>query len=90
MRNKIIILDNNDITRKALTNILCQEYNIVEVQSRDHALVVLKQSETEIAAILIDMFLSQNDGFAFLKFLQENSWDTQIPVIAVCSSSSGT
>lgn len=88
MRNKIIILDNNDITRKALTNILCQEYNIVEVQSRDHALVVLKQSETEIAAILIDMFLSQNDGFAFLKSLQENSWDTQIPVIAVCTSSS--
>lgn len=88
MRNKIIILDKNDLNRAALANILCYEYTIVEAINGFHALKLLKQSESEIAAILIDMLISQDDGFALLKSIQRESLHTKIPILVVCSTSS--
>ena len=88
MRNKIIIVDVNDFNRAVLTRILCNEYTIVGAINGLHALEVLKQSEEEIAAILIDMLSSQNDGFSLLKSIQQNSLHTKIPIIVVCSADS--
>lgn len=88
MRNKIIIVDQNDLNRSALNRILCQDYTVTETTSASYAFTLLKQSEDEIAAILIDMLTSPNDGFALLKSIQENSWHAKIPVLVVCDGSS--
>lgn len=55
MRNKIIIVDKNDLVRAALVHILCDEYMILEATGSSLALDLLSQSENEIAAILIDI-----------------------------------
>lgn len=88
MRNKIIIVDKNDLNRTALARILCTEYIIVETTSASDAFTLLKQSENEIAAILIDMITSQNDGFALLKSIKESPWHAKIPVLVICGASS--
>ena len=86
MRNKIIILDNNDTNRSALNNILCSDYLIFETQNASEALALLDQSEDEIAAILIDMLTSEDDGFELLGEMKNHSWNTKIPVLVVCDS----
>lgn len=88
MHNKIIIVDTNDLNRTALTRILCGEYTIMETSSASDAFTLLKQSENEIAAILIDMLTSQNDGFALLKSIQQCSQPAKIPVLVICGPSS--
>ena len=86
MRNKIIIVDVNDLNRSALCNILCNDYTMIETKNAADSFVQLKESEDEIAAVLIDMLTSEDDGFELLKAMQENSWNTKIPVLVVCDS----
>ena len=88
MRNKIMIVDKNDINRSALNHILCTDYTILETQSASESFSLLQQSEHEIAAILIDMLTSENDGLELLQAMQENSWIKKIPVLVVCDSAS--
>lgn len=88
MRDKILIVDKNDSNRNALNRILNTDYTILETQSAADSLALLRQSENEIAAVLIDMLTSQNDGFELLKAMQENSWSKKIPVLVICNSSS--
>lgn len=90
MRNKIMIVDKNDINRSALNHILCTDYTILETQSASESFSLLQQSEHEIAAILIDMLTSENDGLELLQAMQENSWIKKIPVLVVCDSASIT
>ena len=70
MRDKIIILDTNDLNRSALCNILCNHYTMIEAKSATDSFVQLKEAENEIAAVLIDMLTSENDGFQLLKAMQ--------------------
>ena len=86
MRDKIMILDINDVNRSTLNNILCVDYTIIETKNAADSFVRLKESENEIAAVLIDMLTSEDDGFLLLKEMQENSWNTKIPVLVVCDS----
>lgn len=88
MRNKIIIVDKNDLVRAALVHILCDEYMILEASGSSLALDLLSQSENEIAAILIDIVTSQDDGFTLLKSINESTWHTKIPVLVVCGAPS--
>ena len=86
MRDKIMILDVNDVNRSTLNNILCAQYTIIETKNASDSFVRLKESENEIAAVLIDMLTSEDDGFVLLKSMKENSWNTKIPVLVVCDS----
>lgn len=88
MRNKILIVDEHDLNRAALSRILCGEYTITEAVNSTDALEQIKNSENEIAAVLIDMLISNNNGFALLKSIQENEFNNKIPVIVVCSAGS--
>ena len=86
MRDKIMIVDTNDLNRSSLNNILCTDYTILETKNAADSFVCLKESEDEIAAILIDMLTSESDGFELLKAMQENSWNKKIAVLVVCDS----
>lgn len=86
MRDKIIILDINDLNRSALCNILCSKYTIIETKNAQDSIEQLNESADEIAAVLIDMLTSENDGFALLKAMNDNSWNTKIPMLVVCDS----
>ena len=87
MHNKIIILDKNDTNRSALNTILKPDYLIFETQNASETLSLLEKSKAEIAAILIDMLTSENDGFELLKEMKDHAWNTKIPVLVVCDSS---
>lgn len=88
MRNQIIILDKNDINRSALKNILCTEYTISETNSVTECFALLKEAGQEIAAILIDMLTSEQDGLDLLKVMKENAWNKKIAILVVCDSAS--
>lgn len=86
MHNKIIILDKNDTNRSALNTILKPDYLIFETQNASETLSLLEKSEAGIAAIVIDMLTSENDGFELLKEMKDHAWNNKIPVLVVCDS----
>lgn len=86
MRDKILILDTNDINRSALSKILCSDYTIIETKNAAESFVRLRESENELAAVLIDMLTSEEDGYELLKAMQDNSWNKNIPILVVCDS----
>ncbi|MDD7641291.1 MAG: HD domain-containing protein [bacterium] len=86
MRDKIMILDTNDLNRSTLGNILCSDYVIIETKNAAESFIRLKESENELAAVLIDMLTSEEDGYQLLKAMQENSWNKNIPILVVCDS----
>lgn len=86
MRDKIMILDTNDLNRSTLGNILCSDYVIIETKNAAESFTRLKESENELAAVLIDMLTSEEDGYQLLKAMQENSWNKNIPILVVCDS----
>lgn len=67
MRDKIMILDTNDLNRSTLGNILCSDYVIIETKNAAESFTRLKESENELAAVLIDMLTSEEDGYQLLR-----------------------
>lgn len=79
-RQKILIADDDRISRRILNRILCGEYDIVEAVNGDDAIEKLLTDSENIAAILLDLIMPQKSGYEVLHFMQEHDL-VNIPVI---------
>lgn len=77
----ILIVDDSEIDRSILKNILEPVFKTVEATNGYEALTMLENSSTraEIDGILLDISMPILDGFTVLKMIRDNGWD--IPVI---------
>ena len=74
MRDKILIVDDVEINREILAEILREEYEILMAESGSQALDILEKLHEEIAAILLDLVMPEMDGFAVLEELNQKPW----------------
>lgn len=88
MRDKILIIDENEGVRTEVTTILCDEYEILEAADINEAVVNIGLYGNQIAVILIDIVISYSNGFSFLKLIQEGELKERVPVIVMCNDSS--
>jgi diguanylate cyclase (GGDEF)-like protein len=77
----ILIVDDNKINRKVLSNILKENYRLIEAVNGQEALEILEDRKGEIAAIFLDLTMPIMDGFEFLKKRQKDKELLSIPVI---------
>lgn len=85
MRDKILIVDDVDINRELLAEILEDEYGILMAENGRQAMEVLEQSNEEIAVIMLDMIMPEMDGFAVLRELDKKPWSKNIAIIIISS-----
>lgn len=83
MRNTILIVDDVDINRDILSEILKPEYDILMAENGLEALEVLEKNKDKIAVMLLDLMMPKLDGFGVLEQLKKKSWDKQIAVIII-------
>ena len=88
MRQNILIVDDSEMNRAILSEILGGDYNILEAANGKECLAMLDQYDTGIALILLDIVMPVMDGFEVLAAMNRNHWIEDIPVIMISSEDS--
>ena len=85
MRDKILIVDDVEINRELLSEILSSEYEILMAENGKQAMKVLEARHEEIAVLMLDLVMPEMDGFAVLRELDLRPWSKNIGIIIISS-----
>ena len=86
-KQKILIVDDSELNRAILADMLGDEYEIVEAENGLQGVGLLQQRGAEISLVLLDIVMPQMDGFGVLQVMSENHWIEDIPVIMISAES---
>ncbi len=89
-KQKILIADDSEMNRAILTDMLEEEYYIIEAEDGIQAISALQTCGTEISLVLLDIVMPRLDGFDVLKVMNQRHWIEDIPVIMISSESSAS
>lgn len=84
-KQKILIVDDSEMNRFILAQMLQSEYQILEAGDGQRALEILRDKEHEIALVLLDIIMPCLDGFGVLEAMNREGWIEDIPVIIISS-----
>ena len=85
---QLLIVDDSEMNREILKEILGKEYRILEACDGNEALEMLEQYGTEISLVLLDIIMPKMDGFEVLAYMNRDKWIEDIPVIMISSEGS--
>ena len=88
LKQQILIVDDSEINREILKEILKEDYRILEAANGEECLEQLERSGTGISLVLLDIVMSEMDGFEVLAAMNQNHWIEDIPVIMISSEDS--
>ena len=83
IKKKILITDDSEINRSILSDMLEDEFEIIEAENGVEAVSLLKSYNNEIALVLLDIVMPEMDGFEVLAMMNRNHWIDDIPVIMI-------
>lgn len=87
-RLKILIVDDSETNRQLLTEMLKDNYDIIEVEDGEKAIEMLHERGEDISLVLLDLLMPVMDGFDVLAYMGKNKWLEEIPVIMISSEDS--
>lgn len=85
---KILIVDDSEFNRAILKEILEETYEIIEADGGNEALHKIDEYGMKISLVLLDIIMREKDGFEVLKYMEEESLISDIPVIIISSEDS--
>ena len=85
---RILIVDDSEFNRAILKEILQENYEIIEANDGKEALLKIDKYGMEISLVLLDIIMPEKDGFEVLKYMEEESLISNIPVIIISSEDS--
>ena len=86
MREKVLIVEDMEINREILVNILEDEYAILQAKDGIEALEVIDREQDDIVAILLDLVMPNKDGFEVMQELKDRGLMKKIPVLVISAS----
>lgn len=84
-KQKILIVDDSEINRAMLKEILGESYEYLEAENGLRAIEILRR-RTDIALVLLDLIMPEMDGFDVLRVMQCYAWQEEIPVIVISAA----
>lgn len=87
-KQDILIVDDSEMNRAILAEMLGRDYIIHEAENGEKALQILRQYGTAISLVLLDIPMPVMDGFGVLQHMAEEYWIKDIPVIMISSDDS--
>lgn len=89
-RSKILIVDDSELNRSLLSDMLCADFDIIEAENGQEAVDILHENELEIALMLLDIVMPVMDGFEVLSVMNKTGSIKTIPVIMISAESGGS
>ncbi len=84
----ILIADDSEINRAMLCKLIEKQYNVLEAENGEQALVLLRQYSESIAAVLLDLIMPEKDGYSVLEEMRLNDRLCHVPVVIITSDDS--
>ncbi len=91
MKTKILIVDDMEYNREILTEILQDEYEVMQAENGKQALEIIKERHSELVLLLLDLLMPEMDGVEVLNTLRSPEWKglvEHIPVLIISSEMS--
>lgn len=87
-KKRVLVVEDNELNRELLCQILSQEYDVIEAENGQVALEILKEHKNSISLIFLDVVMPVMDGYTFLNRLRSDSSMSFIPVVVTTQGSS--
>ena len=88
MAQKVLVVDDVEINRDILEEILEDTYTVIKAENGVEALACVEENADDLALILLDLVMPEMDGFGVLAELQHRGHLNRIPVIVITGSDS--
>ncbi len=82
-KQKILIVDDSEMNRSILVDMLENEYETLEAEDGLQAVAVLQNHSAEISLVLLDIVMPKLDGFGVLEVMSQRRWIEATPVIMI-------
>lgn len=79
---RLLIIDDSEIDREVLKNILCSDFEIIESDNGYSGLELILRGKPRLDAVLLDISMPVLDGFNVLQLMNENKIKN-LPVILI-------
>ncbi len=83
MKDIILVVDDVEMNRSLLTDMLEDDFRVLEASDGDEAFGILDRHLDEIAVMLLDLVMPKMDGLTVLKYMNEFGWNKKIPVLII-------
>lgn len=80
-RDKILILEDDEVSRKKLAKIFQGKYQVLEVSNEKEGIDILRECASSLAVVLVNLKIPARDGFQVLQRLSEKKYLVRIPFI---------
>ena len=87
-RDTLLIVDDMEINRAILRALFEQEYNLLEAENGEQAIMLIKQYHDSLAAVLLDLVMPIKSGYQVMAELSQNGLMANIPVVVITSEDS--
>lgn len=84
----ILIVDDAEINRSMLADMLADEYSVLEAADGMEAIAVLEKKHSDISLVLLDIIMPEMDGFEVLSIMEKGGWLKNVPVIIISAETS--
>lgn len=81
----VLVVDDSDMNRFLLSQILLDDYNVIEACDGVEATQIIQDHFKELSIVLLDIVMPRMDGFSVLEFMNANDLIQDLPVIMISS-----
>ncbi|MCH1984416.1 diguanylate cyclase [Ruminococcus sp. OA3] len=89
-KHKILIVDDTEMNRSLLADMLAADYEILEASNGLEAISVLERYASKISLVLLDIVMPRMDGFEVMATMNKNEQINSIPVIMISAETSSS
>ncbi len=82
---KILIVDDSEMNRSILADMLEDQYDILEAENGARALELIESCQQDLSLVLLDIVMPETDGFGVLEEMKRKGYISDIPVIMISS-----
>lgn len=87
-KQKILIVDDSEMNRALLADILEEQYDVTEAENGVQAVEILAGNENDFWFVLLDIMMPGMDGFDVLNYINKHYWNDRVVVMMISSDDS--
>lgn len=82
-RDRILIVDDEEVNRAILANIFEEQYEVLEASNGAEAVELIEDNYVRLKVVFLDLMMPVMDGFGVLAYMSERDYTNHLPVILI-------